>query len=107
LSKYISTGSERKPFYGAIQPRLGFSYALDSENRTTIFGVSGIYYDRSLFDVSVDETLKLTHPTYTISFADPDSTPTAGRFSGRTPISPPTGPYWTSWSVSSEFPRRG
>ena len=77
LSKYISTGSERKPFYGAIQPRLGFSYALDSENRTTIFGGFGIYYDRSLFDVSVDETLKLTHPQYTIKFTAPGQTASA------------------------------
>lgn len=79
LSRYISDGSSRKPFYGAFQPRLGFSYALDEGNRTTIFGGFGIYYDRSLFDVSVDETLKLTHPTFNIQFANPDSTPGAGQ----------------------------
>lgn len=78
LSRYISTGSNRKPFYGAFQPRLGFSYALDENNRTTIFGGFGIYYDRSLFDISVDETLKLTHPTFNIQFADPDSVAGAG-----------------------------
>jgi outer membrane receptor protein involved in Fe transport len=78
LSRYISTGNSRKPFYGAFQPRLGFSYALDDDNRTTVFGGWGIYYDRSLFDISVDETLKLTHPTYTVQFAHPDSTPGAG-----------------------------
>ena len=78
LSRYISTGNSRKPFYGAFQPRLGFSYALDEDNKTTVFGGFGIYYDRSIFDVSVDETLKLTHPTFTIQFADPDSTPKAG-----------------------------
>jgi hypothetical protein len=78
LSRYISNGNSRKPFYGAFQPRLGFSYALDDDNRTTIFGGFGIYYDRSLFDISVDETLKLTHPTFNIQFADPDSTPKAG-----------------------------
>ncbi|HTH65216.1 MAG TPA: carboxypeptidase regulatory-like domain-containing protein [Gemmatimonadales bacterium] len=78
LSRYISTGNSRKPFYGAFQPRLGFSYALDDENKTTVFGGFGIYYDRSIFDVSVDETLKLTHPTFNIQFADPDSTPKPG-----------------------------
>jgi outer membrane receptor protein involved in Fe transport len=78
LSRYISTGNSRKPFYGAFQPRLGFSYALDGENKTTVFGGFGIYYDRSIFDVSVDETLKLTHPTFNIQFADPDSTPKPG-----------------------------
>jgi outer membrane receptor protein involved in Fe transport len=79
LSRYISTGNSRKPFYGAFQPRLGFSYALDEGNKTTIFGGFGIYYDRSLFDLSVDETLKLTHPTFNIQFANPDSTPGAGQ----------------------------
>ncbi|MGB2715356.1 MAG: hypothetical protein WBC51_14330, partial [Vicinamibacterales bacterium] len=79
LSRYISTGNSRKPFYGAFQPRLGFSYALDEGNKTTIFGGFGIYYDRSLFDISVDETLKLTHPTFNIQFANPDSTPGAGQ----------------------------
>jgi hypothetical protein len=78
LSRYISTGDSRKPFYGAFQPRLGFSYALDANNRTTLFGGYGIYYDRTLFDISVDETLKLSHPTYRIRFAHPDSTPVAG-----------------------------
>lgn len=73
LNSFISDGNSRKPFYGAFQPRLGFSYALDQDAKTTIFGGFGIYYDRSLFDVSVDETLKLTHPSYTIRFAHPDS----------------------------------
>src|SRR5207245_7469122 len=55
LNRYISTGNNRKPFYGAFQPRLGFSYALDENNRTTLFGGVGIYYDRVIFDFSVDE----------------------------------------------------
>ncbi|MEO8448351.1 MAG: hypothetical protein ABI647_01100, partial [Gemmatimonadota bacterium] len=68
-----------KPFYGAFQPRLGFSYALDKNNKTTIFGGFGIYYDRSIFDISVDETLKLSHPTYTISFAPRGQAPGPGQ----------------------------
>ena len=79
LSRYISTGSNRKPFYGAVQPRLGFSYALDEGNKTTVFGGFGIYYDRSIFDFSVDEIQKLAHPTYFVRFADPDSTPAPGQ----------------------------
>jgi outer membrane receptor protein involved in Fe transport len=78
LSRYISTGNERKPSYSAIQPRLGFSYAFDNAGRTTIFGGWGIYYDRMLFDVAVDETLKLTHPTFTVRFAPRGATPSAG-----------------------------
>jgi hypothetical protein len=79
LTRYISTGNSRKPFYGAFQPRLGFSYALDHENTTVIFGGVGIYYDRSLFDFSVDEIQKIARPTYTVRFAHPDSTPAAGQ----------------------------
>ncbi len=79
LNRYISTGSNRKPFYGAIQPRLGFSYALDDGNVTTIFGGFGIYYDRSIFDFSVDEIQKIERPTYLVRFAHPDSTPTGNQ----------------------------
>jgi len=76
LSRYISTGSNRKPFYGAFQPRLGFSYAVDKGNVTTVFGGWGLYYDRSLFDFSVDEIQKLTRPTYITRFDN--GTATAG-----------------------------
>jgi hypothetical protein len=79
LDRYISTGNNRKPFYGAIQPRLGFSYAIDENNRTTVFGGWGIYYDRSLFDIAVDETMKQAHPSYTIRFAPRGVTPLPGQ----------------------------
>jgi hypothetical protein len=79
LSRYISTGSERKPFYGAIQPRLGFSYAIDKAKRTTVFGGWGVYYDRALFDQSVDEKLKLSHPSFTVRFANRGVAPAAGQ----------------------------
>jgi len=79
LSRYISTGNNRKPFYGAMQPRLGFSYGLDEANKTTVFGGWGIYYDRSIFDFSVDEIQKIAHPTYIIQFAHPDSAATPTR----------------------------
>jgi len=79
LDRYISTGDSREAFKGAFQPRVGFSYALDSENRTTIFGGFGIYYDRSLFDVSIDETQQLTHPNYNIEFAAPGVAPGPGQ----------------------------
>ncbi|HTE46876.1 MAG TPA: TonB-dependent receptor, partial [Gemmatimonadaceae bacterium] len=79
VNRYISTGSNRKPFYGAVQPRFGFSYAIDEQSKTTIFGGYGIYYDRTLFDVAVDETQKLTHPIYTINFAPRGAVPTGSQ----------------------------
>ncbi|HEY3112660.1 MAG TPA: carboxypeptidase regulatory-like domain-containing protein [Gemmatimonadaceae bacterium] len=79
VSRYISTGKERKPFKGAIQPRFGFSYSIDKAERTTVFGGWGLYYDRIQYDLySVDETQKLTHPLYTIKFVPPGTTPPAG-----------------------------
>jgi hypothetical protein len=79
LSRYISTGANRKPFYKAFQPRLGFSYALDERNMTTVFGGFGIYYDRNLFDVAVDETQKISHPIYTIAFSPAGVAPGPGQ----------------------------
>jgi hypothetical protein len=77
-NNYFTNGSQRKKFYGAFQPRLGFSYGLDADNQTTIFGGFGVFYDRTIFDISVDERLKLQRPEYTIEFADPDSAVRAG-----------------------------
>jgi hypothetical protein len=74
LSRYISDGNNRKPFSGAFQPRVGLSYSLDNDNRTVLFGGVGIYYDRSLFDFSIDEIQKLSRPTYIVKFAPRDST---------------------------------
>jgi len=76
--EYFTNGSQREKFKGAFQPRLGFSYSLDSDDRTAVFGGWGIFYDRSLFDMSVDETLKLQRPAYTVFFAHPDSAPGPG-----------------------------
>ncbi len=78
-TNYFTNGTQRHKFYGAFQPRIGFSYALDAESKTTVYGGWGLYYDRTYFDVAVDEILKLTRPNYTVHFADPDSTPTAGQ----------------------------
>jgi hypothetical protein len=79
LSRYVSTGTERKPFKGAIQPRFGFSYSIDKAERTTVFGGWGLYYDRIQYDLySVDETQKLSNPTYTVKFAPPGSAPAPG-----------------------------
>lgn len=79
LGRYVSTGSERKPFKGAVQPRFGFSYSIDKAEKTTVFGGWGLYYDRIQYDLyAVDETQKLTHPTFTIKFAPPGQTPAPG-----------------------------
>ena len=79
LNRYIATGNNRKPFKGAFQPRVGFSYSVDQAARTTIFGGWGLYYDRIPFDVALDEKLKISHPTYFTSFAPRGVTPVGGQ----------------------------
>ena len=80
ISDYVSNGHNRSPFYGAFQPRLGFSYALDNENKTTIFGGWGLYYDRIQRDLyATDESQKITHPAYTVNFAPRGVAPVAGQ----------------------------
>ena len=79
LTRYIATGNNRKPFKGAFQPRVGFSYGIDEASRTTVFGGWGLYYDRVPFDVAVDEKLKISNPTYTIHFAPQGTAPIAGQ----------------------------
>lgn len=55
---YISTGSNRKPFTGAFQPRLGISYDVKGD-RDLVFTIgAGRYYNRSLFIDSALETIK-------------------------------------------------
>jgi len=75
LERYIATGDNRKTFKGAFQPRLGFSYSIDEDAKTTIFGGWGLYYDRIAFDVALDEQLKISHPTYVTLFAPKGATP--------------------------------
>lgn len=55
---YISTGDNRKPFWGAIQPRLGVSYDVNGDRDLIFFAGAGRYYDRPLFITAGIETIK-------------------------------------------------
>ena len=77
--RYFTDGNQRDPFLGAFQPRVGASYALDEGERTTIFGGWGLYYDRTLFDLTTEERFAQQHPSYAIQFSDPNGPPEAGK----------------------------
>jgi len=77
-NRYFTDGTQRPRFMGAIQPRLGFSYALDEAGTTTIFGGFGIFYDRTLFDQAIEEKFALQQPNILIRFRVPGDT-TSGR----------------------------
>ncbi len=64
INDYISTGSNRKVFDGAIAPRLGFSFDLNGDERNVIFGGAGRSYDRNVFEYMARETFKGAYPTY-------------------------------------------
>jgi hypothetical protein len=66
--RYFTDGTQRSAFMGAIQPRVGFSYGLTRDNRTTVFGSVGIFYDRTLFDLATEEKFALQHPGYRVEF---------------------------------------
>jgi TonB dependent receptor len=71
VDDYISTGSNRKTYTGAWQPRVGFSFDLDADQRHVLFGGVGRAYDRNLFDHPQLESTKGTFPSYTFFFNTP------------------------------------
>lgn len=72
INDFISTGSEREPFTGAFQPRIGFSYLLDEEGRFTLFGGYGRSYDRNQFDFIQQELVQGGYATRTFQFITGD-----------------------------------
>ncbi|WP_106640103.1 TonB-dependent receptor [Allosphingosinicella vermicomposti] len=80
INDYISTGSERKAFTGAFQPRVGFSYEIDEDGRFVLFGGYGRSYDRTQFDFIQQELRQGVYAGRTFNFlGDPDNvcTPSA------------------------------
>ena len=79
-SKYFTDGTQRPPFYGAFQPRVGLSYVLDEGGRWTVFGGFGVYYDRQLYDnVAIVEKYTQQHPDYNFRFFENPADSAAGR----------------------------
>jgi hypothetical protein len=60
---YITDGNDRKPFLGMFQPRLGFSYDIHADRKTVVFGGYGRYYDRNVFNNTLDERFRLQYDT--------------------------------------------
>jgi outer membrane receptor protein involved in Fe transport len=57
VEDYISTGDNREIDWDNFAPRVGFSYDINADQRTVIFGGYGRYYDRALFRSAAEETL--------------------------------------------------
>jgi hypothetical protein len=68
-SRYFTDGDDRPPFYGALQPRLGFSYDITGQGKTIVFGGWGRYYDRVLYNSTLDERFRLQYAVRTFQFS--------------------------------------
>ena len=71
INDYISTGSNRKADKNNWAPRLGFSYDINADQRSVIFGGIGRAYDRNLFDYLQNEVSKGTWGNYHFDFNTP------------------------------------
>jgi outer membrane receptor protein involved in Fe transport len=58
IADYISDGSSRKAYLGAIAPRLGFSVDVLGDRSTVVFGGAGRSYDRTMANHALDEKQK-------------------------------------------------
>lgn len=76
INDFISTGSERKAFTGAFQPRIGFNYRIDDAARFNLFGGYGRSYDRNQFDFLQQELSVGSFAIRTFNFitGDPNRT---------------------------------
>lgn len=90
---YISTGENRHPFWGAIQPRLGISYDVKGDRDLVFFAGAGRYYDRPLFITAGIETVKSYYQrVVTLNFCGPGT---------GTPVCPTTLPAnMVPWSTA-------
>lgn len=77
-SPYITDGTQRKPFLGAIQPRVGASYDLFGNGKTIAFGGYGVYFDRNRYGNTLGERANLQWVTYNFQFSS-DGLPRGGQ----------------------------
>lgn len=94
INDYIGNGSNRKAPTNEFQPRIGFSYDIQDDQKHVLFGGYGRSYDRNVFDVMSLESTKLALSEPTIGFS---STPYT--FNGCAAGAPAT-PTCVAWNNS-------
>jgi len=69
LGRFTTDGSRRDPYYGMVQPRLGFSYDISGDATTVVYGAWGKYFDRVQLNDIFDEKFRLSWKTYKFCFS--------------------------------------
>lgn len=67
--RYFTDGNDREAVGNMIAPRLGLTYDLFSNNSTVLFGGWGRYYDRVLFNNTLDERFRLQYTVGRFNFS--------------------------------------
>lgn len=78
INDYISTGNNRRALKSEWQPRFGFSYDINADQKHVIFGGIGRSYDRNLYETLQVEQTKSALSQPTIQFNTPDVPCTVG-----------------------------
>ncbi|HEX9943897.1 MAG TPA: TonB-dependent receptor [Thermoanaerobaculia bacterium] len=69
LSRFTTDGDDRDPYYGMVQPRLGFAWDLKGNAKTVVFGGWGKYYDRVILNDIFDEQYRQQFKIYSFCFS--------------------------------------
>ncbi|MEG3083180.1 TonB-dependent receptor [Sphingomonas sp. PB2P12] len=68
-ANYITDGTDRPTRKDMFQPRIGFSYDFNDDQRTVLFGGYGKYFDRNVFNNTLDEQFRLQYQTGVFYFS--------------------------------------
>jgi outer membrane receptor protein involved in Fe transport len=80
INNFISNGHNRHADTGEFQPRLGFSFDFNGDQRHVLFGGYGRSYDRDLYDYLQVEVTKSALPEYTVFFPNANAATANGCF---------------------------
>jgi outer membrane receptor protein involved in Fe transport len=76
--RYFTDGDDRESPDDLFQPRLGFSFDVTGDQRTVLFGGIGRYFDRVLYNETLDERLRLQWQVRRFLFSE-DGAPRDGQ----------------------------
>lgn len=69
LDRFTTDGGDRDPYYGMVQPRLGFAWDVQGNAKTVVFGGWGKYYDRVVLNDIFDEQYRQQYKIYSFCFS--------------------------------------